>query len=167
MTARFDPERVLQVLARHQVRFVLVGGVAAVAHGSPLPTTDTDITPQRSEANLERLAAALRELDSRIRTPDPDGVVFPVTAEFLAAQPHTLNLITDAGDLDLTFTPAGFPHGYDDLIHRSVPLVLAADVTTDVARLDAIIESKEAADREKDRRALPYLQALAEELDAT
>lgn len=167
MTVRFDPERVLRVLARHRVRFVLIGGLAAVAHGSPLPTTDTDITPQRSEENLERLAAALRELDARIRTAEPEGVVFPVSGPFIAAQPHMLNLTTEAGDLDLTFTPAGFPDGYDDLIERSVPLMLADGVTTDVARLDAIIASKEAADREKDRRALPYLQALAEELDGT
>lgn len=165
MTTRFDPERVLRVLARHQVRFVLIGGLAAVAHGSPLPTTDTDITPQRTDANLDRLAAALRELDARIRTADPDGVVFPVTGEFLAAQPRMLNLMTAAGDVDLSFTPAGFPGGYDELVDRSVPLELAEGVTTAVARLDAVIASKEAANREKDRRALPYLHALAEEAD--
>lgn len=165
MTGAFDPERVLQVLHAHQVRFVLIGGIAAVAHGSPLPTTDVDITPERSEENLDRLAAALRELDARIRTADPEGVVFAATAAFLAEQPHMLNLTTAAGDLDLTFTPAAFPDGYAGLVERSVPLVLAAGVTTQVARLDAIIESKQAADRAKDRRALPYLLALAEERD--
>ena len=164
MTTRFDPERVLRVLAKHDVSFVLIGGLAAVAHGSPLPTTDVDIAPDRAEENLGRLAAALTELGARIRTADPDGVVFPVTGEFLAAQPHMLNLVTDAGDLDLTFFPAGFPSGYPQLADRSIPLVLVDGVDTQVATLDAIIESKEAADREKDRRSLPYLYALADEI---
>lgn len=165
MTVRFDPERVLRVLVAHGVRFVLVGGLAAVAHGSPLPTTDVDITPERSSDNLERLAGALRELGARIRTADPAGVVFPATGAFLAAQPHMLNLVTEAGDLDIVFTPAAFADGYASLIHRVTSLELADGVMVDVADLDAIIESKEAADRETDRRALPYLQALADELD--
>ncbi len=33
-----DPEALLGVLAAHRVRFVVVGGFAAVAQGSPLPT---------------------------------------------------------------------------------------------------------------------------------
>ncbi len=137
--------------------------MAAVAHGSPLPTTDVDVTPGRSGANLDRLAAALQELDARIRTGDPDGVVFPIDGSFLTAQPRMLNLTTSAGDLDLTFFPAGFEGGYHELSIESDPLELVDGVTTRVARLRAIIRSKEAADREKDRRALPYLRALLEE----
>lgn len=163
MTAVFDPERILEVLGRHGVEFVLIGGLAAVAHGSPLPTTDVDVTPDRDPANLDRLAAALRELDARIRTSDPDGVVFPVDGPFLAAQPRMLNLTTSAGDLDLTFLPAAFDGGYAELSVESDPLELVDGVTTQVARLGAVIRSKEAADREKDRRALPYLRALLEE----
>lgn len=165
MTATFDPERLLGVLGRHGVEFVLIGGLAAVVHGSPLPTTDVDVTPARDAANLERLAAALRELDARIRTGDPDGVVFPIDAAFLAAQPRMLNLMTDAGDLDLTFVPAGFEGGYDELIAESDELELVSGVTTRVARLRAIIRSKQTADRVKDQRALPYLLALLDELE--
>ncbi|MFV0315641.1 MAG: hypothetical protein ACK5O2_01605 [Microthrixaceae bacterium] len=88
MSATFDPERLLEVLARHGVEFILIGGLAAVARGSPLPTTDVAVTPRRDAANLDRLAAALRELDARIRTGDPDGVVFPIDGPFLAAQPR-------------------------------------------------------------------------------
>lgn len=163
MTGAFDPERLLEVLARHGVEFVLIGGLAAVAHGSPLPTADVDVTPDRDAANLDRLATALRELGARIRTGDPDGVVFPIDGAFLAAQPRMLNLTTSAGDLDLTFLPAGFDGGYRELIAESDPLELVDGVTTRVARLRAIIRSKETADREKDRRALPYLRALLEE----
>jgi len=163
VSGRFDPERVFEVLQRHDVEYVLIGGLAAVAHGSPLPTTDVDVTPDRRRENLDRLAGALRELEARIRTTDPDGVVFPVDGAFLAAQPRMLNLTTAAGDVDLTFVPAGFEGGFDDLCVESDPVELVDGVIVRVATLRAIIRSKEAADREKDRRALPYLRALLDE----
>ena len=69
-----DLARLLEALDRHKVAYVLIGGLAAVYHGSPFPTQDADITPQTDRANLERLAAALVELDARIRTDaDPPG----------------------------------------------------------------------------------------------
>ena len=58
----------LATLHRHKVAFVLIGGLAAVYHGSPFPTEDADITPDTDDVNLDRLASALRELNARIRT---------------------------------------------------------------------------------------------------
>lgn len=164
MTPSFDPERVLEVLHRHDVSFVLIGGLAAVAHGSPLPTTDVDLTPDRNAENLDRLAGALRELDARIRTADPEGVVFPIDGAFLTAQPRMLNLTTSAGDVDLTFFPAAFEGGFEELLAESDPVELVDGVITRVATLRAIIRSKETADRDKDRRALPYLRTLRDEI---
>ena len=163
MTGTFDPERVFAVLQRHDVEFVLIGGLAAVAHGSPLPTTDVDDPPDRRPPNRDPLDSVLTELGARIRTSDPEGVVFPVDGAFLAAQPRMLNLTTDAGDVDLTFVPAGFEGGFDELSVESDPVELVDGVIVRVAKLRAIIRSKEAADREKDRRALPYLRALLDE----
>lgn len=164
----FDPVRVLEALHDHRVDFVLVGGLAAVAHGSSLATADVDITPSRRTPNLERLASALRELDARLRIAgDPGGVPFPVDAAFLAAQPLMLNLTTTGGDVDLTFTPSGFPGGYDDLRANSVAVHLVATAETEVAALDDIIASKTAAGREKDRAALPYLQELRRQIART
>jgi hypothetical protein len=163
VTARFDPERLLEVLHRHRVEFVLIGGVAAAVRGSPLPTADVDITPDPSPDNLDRLAAALRELGARIRTGEPEGVAFPIDGSFLAAQPRLLNLTTSAGDLDLTFVPSGFEGGFRQLVPESDLIELVAVAPTRVARLRAIIRSKEAAGRDKDRWALPYLRALLEE----
>lgn len=157
----YDPLRVLECLHRHGVEFVLIGGVAAVVHGSPLATFDTDITPRRSADNLHRLATALRALNARIRT-SAEPVVFPVDSEFLAAQPHMLNLTTDAGDLDLTFTPAGFPKGFTQLRPDAVEVALVEGALTAVASLRDVIASKAAAARDKDRAALPYLRALLE-----
>ena len=161
----FDFDRIVATLARHDVAYVLVGGMAAVAHGSTLPTEDVDVTPARDRANLDRLAAALAELGARIRVEgEPAGVDFPCSGAFLAAMPMMLNLTTDAGDVDLTVQPSGFAHGYNDLAPRAVAIEVADGVTINVAALDDIIASKRAADRAKDRAALPYLEALADEI---
>jgi hypothetical protein len=163
----FDPLRVLATLHEHGVDFVLVGGLAAVTHGSSLATADIDVAPDRRIENLERLAEALRSLNARIRVPDdPDGVPFPVDATFLAAQPMLLNLVTDAGDVDLTFTPSGFPGGYDELLPNAVHVHLVEAGETAVAALDDVIRSKEAAGRDKDLAALPYLRELRRQIES-
>ena len=63
----FDPQRILEVLARHQVQCVVIGGYAAVLAGIDIVTRDIDITPAVEPANLERLADALGELRAAIR----------------------------------------------------------------------------------------------------
>lgn len=160
-----DFERIVSTLSRHGVRYVLVGGAAAVAHGSTLTTEDVDVTPARDRPNLDRCAAALRELHARIRAPDePNGVAFPVDGGFLAAMPLMLNLVTDAGDVDLVMAPSGFPEGYDTLAPRAIELDFGDGRTVLVAALDDVIASKRSANRPKDRYALPYLEALADEI---
>jgi hypothetical protein len=159
----FDPVRVVSTLHSHEVSFVIIGGIAAIAHGSALPTEDIDITPERSERNLERLAEALRELDARLRVDsEPDGVSFPVDARFFA-DATVLNLVTDAGDVDLVVQPAGFVHGYDDLVANAVVVDIGDGGTTLIAALTDVISSKQAAGRTKDIAALPHLRALEAE----
>jgi hypothetical protein len=120
---RFQPEEMLRTLERHQVRYVVIGGIGATLHGSPLPTRDTDICPEPGDLNLERLAAALREMDARIRAPDaPTGLPFTCDAAFLR-QMKLLNLTTRFGDLDLrtaTRTGRPCPH-YGSCSKSSVP----------------------------------------------
>ncbi len=136
--------------------------MAAVLHGSPLPTLDADICPDARPDNLERLAAALREMDARIRTADvPDGLRFQCDARFLAGM-SLLNLVTRFGDLDLSFVPAG-TKGFDDLRHSAVGMQIK-DRTVLVAALVDVIRSKEAANRPKDLRTLPVLRQLLEEI---
>ncbi len=57
-----DIDRILEVLDRHKVEFLLVGGVAALAYGARRPTSDLDCVTPRTEENLKRLAGALRAL---------------------------------------------------------------------------------------------------------
>jgi hypothetical protein len=149
-------------LNRHGVRYVVIGGLAAVLHGSPLPTLDADICPADDADNLERLAAALEEMDARVRTPDAAaGVRFPRDAAFLR-KVELLNLVTRFGDLDLSFRPSGTA-GYSDWTQRAVEMVIG-DLTVVVAALADVIDSKEAANRPKDRRTLPMLRQLQAEI---
>ena len=153
-----DLQRLFEVLHRHEVVYVLIGGLAAVFHGSPFPTEDADITPQDDRPNLVRLAAALRELNAKIRTEAvPEGLPFACDADGLAAA-RTWNLQTDGGDLDLAFEPSG-TRGYADLRRDAAPAQLY-NVTVRIASLSDVIRSKAAADRPKDRRVLPALREI-------
>jgi hypothetical protein len=155
---RFDPEAMLRVLTDHQVRYILIGGLAATLHGSPLRTGDADICPARDDDNLARLASALGQLGARIRTADaPAGLPFACDATFFR-NVELVNLTTSVGDLDVCFIPAG-TRGYDELHSRVVDYDLGGLVVP-VAALADVIRSKEAASRDKDKAALPTLRAL-------
>lgn len=164
MTAEggFDPVRMLAALHDAGVQFVLIGGMAAVLHGDVGVTVDLDVVPGRTPDNLEKLAAALRRLDARIRVADvPAGLAFDCSAGSFRnlSEDATLNLTTRAGDLDLAFRPSG-TRGYPDLKRDAVEIEAAEGVRILVASLADVIRSKEAANREKDRTALPRLRRL-------
>jgi hypothetical protein len=142
---------------------VLIGGLAASLHGSPYVTTDVDIAPARNRANLERLAAALSELDAHIRAEgELDGVAFDRSAQVLS-NAAILNLTTRHGDLDLSFVPAG-TRGYEDLRRHALEIEIR-ETRVIVASLADVIRSKEAAGRDKDRLVLPTLRRLLERLE--
>ena len=162
MPAPLDPECLFQALRDHAVDYVLIGGLAAVLHGSPSMTNDADIVPSRDRANLERLSEALRSLDARLRVQEsPNGIAFdphPALLESMAM----LNLTTRCGDLDLTFSPAAL-EDYDALVDRSEAFDIDG-IRVRVAALRDVIRSKEAASRPKDHATLPVLYALEEEI---
>lgn len=83
----FEPEAVLAVLERHRVRYVLIGGMAAVTRGGRLLPEDVDVTPDTDADSLERPAEALRELDVQIRidAPQPSLVPLPFDPRLLAS----------------------------------------------------------------------------------
>jgi hypothetical protein len=160
-----DPETLFRALAEHKVAYVLIGGLAANLYGSPLVTNDADICPSRARDNLERLAAALRDLDARIRTlAEPEGLEFARDAEFLE-NTRMVNMQTRAGDFDISFEPGGFARGYDELVEHAVDFTVFG-VRVPVAALRDIIAGKEATNRAKDQAALPHLYALEDELAA-
>lgn len=161
--ADFRPERILAVLAKHGVEYVMIGGLAAAIHGADLVTGDMDITPALGEDNLSRLSSALKELRARVRTLDlPEGLPFAHDARSLAAA-GVWNLVTNAGDLDISFVPSG-TQGFSDLRRDAVTIEILGS-STSVASLADIIRSKEAAGRPKDVAAIPLLRRLLDEIE--
>lgn len=164
MTAGFAPQEILAALDRHAVRYVLIGGLAAILHGAPHVTTDVDIVPEEALRNLERLSAVLRELNARIRVAgEEEGVPFGHDAESLR-RVRIWNLVTDKGNLDITFVPSG-THGYEDLRRDAVSMRVRG-VEVPVASLADVIRSKEAAGRERDRAVLPALRRMLDRGEA-
>ena len=167
--AEFEPARALESLDRHGVEYVLVGGLGARAHGATRPTSHIDLVPDGDDDNLARLAAALLELNARLRVggmTDDEARQLPVQldAETLRSFGSS-TWMTDAGPIDVLRDlrdRQGCEVAFDELITRGVDQQIGA-VVVHVASLDDIIASKEHADREKDREALPELRNLNRE----
>lgn len=156
--APLDPERLITTLARHEVRYVMIGAMAARLQGFPRVTADADITPARDAENLRRLAAALRELDARVYTESvPEGLPFDCSPSMLA-RADLWNLVTSAGRLDVAFAPSG-TDGYGDLMDDALSFDVFG-VRLHVASLADIIRSKEAADRPQDRQDIVILREM-------
>ena len=129
----------------------------------PAMTYDLDLRPGWEPANLDRLAAALRELGARLRELPPDVEFPPITGKTLREM-MIGTWRTSAGDLDiLREIPSGdrhhHPNSYDELVRRAASREVLG-CTIYVADLADIVTSKEVVDRPRDREALPELRAL-------
>lgn len=159
----FDPVRICAILNEEGVEYVVVGGFAAVIHGSSLPTRDIAVVPSRTTENLDRLGRALRRMNALIRT-DGDAVPAPLDGAFLAKMPFMLNLVTDFGEMDLTFSPSGGLGGFQEWNEHAIVVDVSNGVSVHVASLGDVIDSKRAANRPKDHMALPYLESLRDQM---
>ena len=155
-----DATRLLAALTRHRVKFVVIGGLAAVLHGAPYQTVDCDIVPEETLDNLTRLSAALRELGARVWTAAGAGFRFEPDGRSLR-DARIWNLVTERGLLDISFEPAGTT-GFRDL-DRNAIVVEVDEVRFSVASLEDVVRSKQAAGREKDERVLPLLRRMLAE----
>ena len=155
----FDPDRTLETLGRHRVDYVLIGGFAGAAWGSDLVTFDLDICYGRDKTNLDRLAAALKELGATLRGA-PKGVPFQLDARTLALG-DSFTFDTSAGPLDCLGTPTG-TKGYPDLAANAEVLDVDGHKVS-VVSLDDLIRMKRSAGRTKDRAVIEGLSALRDE----
>lgn len=156
MTTSFG--RILEVLTRHEVEFIVVGGVAAVLHGAPLTTFDLDALIRVEERNAERLLAALHELGARVRGHVPE--LRPAKADLMAGG-HLL-LMTSAGPLDILGF-IGHNSRYGDLTGTTVRLPLETG-EVQVLALEELIRQKKALGRDKDEAAVRLLESVAARL---
>ena len=147
----FDPLPALRSLSTHGVDYILVGGLAAVLQGSPLPTYDIDITPAATAGNPERLGAALAAIGAVTLTHVADS-------SQALDQRIDLSFQTPFGHIDLHHGPAGF-NNYAALRRDALSVQLEPGLTVLVSPLRDIIRSRLAAG---DERQLPALEATLE-----
>jgi hypothetical protein len=159
----FRPDEILRRLVDAGVQFVLVGGLAAQAHGSNSLTTDLDVCFARDRETLEHLAGVLEEIAAvRRGLPTDAPPMPPLDARTLRAG-SLFTLSTRFGDFDLLANP---DPGFDFEMLRSAAVpATTAGVPVLAASLDDLIAMKRAAGRPKDRVELEILGALREELD--
>jgi predicted nucleotidyltransferase len=151
-----DFRTLLHRLTAENVKFIVVGGMAMVSHGSAFITADLDICYERSDANLEALARALGPLHPYLRGA-PLGLPFRLDGATLKAGLN-FTLTTDAGDLDLLGEIKGVGR-YEDVLAGSVEYEIY-DCALRVMGLDDLIRAKEATGREKDRIHVKELREL-------
>jgi predicted nucleotidyltransferase len=151
----------LQRLSDAGIDFVVVGGVAAVLHGSSLVTRDLDVCASLSGANIERLRAALRDLHPlhRIATDRTSFLENPEPGVSL----QNLYLQTDLGALDLLGSITGV--GDFEQVRKSAVEVDLFGRRVKVIGLEQLIKAKEAVGRQKDLLAAMELRAIASKRD--
>jgi hypothetical protein len=154
-----DFATLLAVLGTHEVAFVVVGGAAAIAHGSARLTQDLDIVYQRSPQNLDRLVAALEPHKPYLRGAAP-GLPF-VWDQGTLRRGLNFTLSTSIGDVDLL---GEIPGGgtYEDLEADSIELHVFGTRCLCLS-LAQLITTKRAAGRPKDLESIAELEAIEEE----
>lgn len=153
-----DDALIMEVLARHHVDYVLVGGVAARLHGASRPTKDFDLCPSYTRDNLSRLVAALHDLESTYRGTWDE--IPPLSVDSLWGMEVSI-WRSRAGDIDVLL---GIPDvvglmAYQVLRRRATPHEFGW-YTVHVACLADIIASKRNANRDRYLGGLPELDAL-------
>ena len=156
-----DIETALRVLSSSGIEFIVVGGVAARAHGSARLTNDLDVVYRRTPENIARMATALAPHSPYLRGAPP-GLPFrwdPATIR----RGLNFTLTTSLGDIDFLGEITG-GGGYDALVTRSKPIA-AFGVDVRCLDLDCLIQVKRAAGRPRDLDAIAELEVLLQERD--
>lgn len=152
-----DLDALIEALVDARVAFVIIGGVAAMLHGAPLVTRDLDIVHRRDPENVQALLEVLLRFHAKARA-DPRDL--PPTVSALAGRGHVL-LDTSAGPIDV-LCEIGVGQDYEwilphtDVFDRPNGIVRVVDLPT-------LIDLKIAANRPKDRFAVPILLATLDE----
>ena len=153
-----DIERELKLLAEYNIDCVIIGGVAARAHGSSYETSDLDICYARDQENLTKLADALRSVDARLRGA-PKDIPFRLDGETLR---RGLNFTfeTNPGALGIFGEVRGVG-GYLECLEGSVQIRMFG-FDFNIISLDKLILAKRIAGSAKDMVMLPELEAILE-----
>lgn len=154
-----DFARILKLLHAEGVRFVVIGGMAAIEHGGSQFTDDLDICYDRSDGNLERLAKVSDALGARLRGA-PEGLPFRPDAPTLKAGLN-FTFTTESGDLDVLGEVGGI--GFYERVNAGAVDATVSGVPIRVISLEDLIAAKKHAGRPKDRNHLLELEELLKE----
>jgi hypothetical protein len=155
-----DLSALLEGLLKANVKFILVGGLAAVVQGAPITTMDVDIVHHQSSENIHRLFKFLKSISAIYRRPD-DQVITPDVQDF-AGSGHML-LTTRLGPLDvLAFIEEG--KTYEDLIEHTVEIEFRGHRVY-VLDLKKIVEIKRFSNDPKVKQRLPVLEETLRQLN--
>jgi hypothetical protein len=147
----------LQVLDHHDVSYIVVGGVAAIVEGAPVTTLDLDIVYEQTAENTEHLTEALLSINAHYR--DPAGrYIVPDQRRLMTTRTNLL--ATDLGPLDVLSEIGEGERYYQLLGFTRVRTIGGIEVR--ILGLEKVIETKEAANRDKDRAVLPVLRKTLE-----
>jgi predicted nucleotidyltransferase len=152
-----DPRRIFEVLGRHAVDYVVIGGIAVIAHGHTRNTRDVDLMAAPDPANLRKLAAAFRDLGARLSGVDAHLLGIDVFDPTTLANGANFTLETEAGGLDYLSEVPGAPP-YEQLRGRAL-VVEVEGVRIPVAGLDDLIRMKAASGRPQDVSDIAALTA--------
>lgn len=150
---------ILPLLVRNNVRFIVIGGGAAIAHGSARATYDVDVVYARDPQNIRSLVAALKPHGPYLRGAPP-GLPFRWDEATITAGLN-FTLTTMLGDLDLLGEVVG-GGSYEQLLPFSEELGVFA-VRCRFVTLEKLIQLKRAAGRPKDLEVVAELEALLQE----
>ena len=158
-TTNAELSSILEGLGKANIKFILVGGLAAVVQGAPVATLDVDIVYDRSSENIAKLLAFLNSIDAIYRRPD-DKVILPAADHFLVMG-HLL-FTTRLGPIDvLAFIEE--KKTYEDLIEHTIEIEFRG-CTLHVLDLKILIELKRTSNDLKDKQQLPVLEETLRQL---
>jgi hypothetical protein len=146
-----DPLEIFRTLNRHEVDYMVIGGVAVQAYGHVRTTQDVDVLVAPAESNLENLAAALRELRARLKGVDADLLGIDPTDPAHLRDGANFGLATRAGGLDVWTDAASLKgaRSWEAMRGRAVPAEVGGERINFVGR-DDLIRMKHAAGRPRD-----------------
>ncbi len=154
-----DLSAILEGLIKAEVKFVLVGGLAAVIQGAPVTTMDVDIVHNRSPENISKLFSFLKSIDAIYRRPD-NKIIEPKKEDF-AGMGHAL-FSTRLGPIDvLSFIEQ--EKTYEDLFEQTVGIEFRGHILH-VLDIEKLIELKKLSKDPKDKQRLPVLEETLRQL---
>ena len=157
-------ETYLDLLARlvkHNVRFVLIGGYACIVHGGTLNTVDVDVCCDFTPENLLHLQEAIADLNP-VHRMTPRRLPLALTAENCKVLKN-LYLDTDLGQLDCISAVQGL--GDFARVEQLSQTIESEGIQLKVLNREALIQSKKAMNRPRDREAVRELEAI-EKMDS-